>query len=256
MTQSASRNEYVQAFERGLAIISVFDGTALTLSEVAQRVEMSPAAARRYLVTLTELGYFSQEGGRFSPEVKLLELSAPYFASNATIRKAERALRELTTAIDETTVLTQLRGDEVVNVLANQTSQELAIQVVPARVLPAYCTAMGRAMLSHLSEQEAEARITGSHLERHTQWTRTNVSEILEQIEVARSLGYALVEEEHTAGIRTMAMAFRLPSNQLAALSAPTPMARETTAEYVARVEKPLRAAVAAVTSGQGPHFA
>lgn len=248
MSQPSSRNEYVQAFERGLAIISVFDGTALTLSEVAQRVEMSPAAARRYLVTLTELGYFSQEGGRFSPEVKLLELSAPYFASNATIRRAERALQNLTATIDETTVLTQLRGGEVVNVLANQTSQELAIQVVPARVLPAYCTAMGRAMLSHMDDQDVEALIARSRIESHTPWTRTSAKDILEQIELARSLGYALVEEEHTAGIRTMAIAFRLPSNQLAALSAPTPTARETTAEYIVRVEKPLRAAVEAVS--------
>lgn len=251
MEKAAARNEYVQAFERGLAIISSFDGSSLTLSEVAQRVGMSPAAARRYLSTLTELGYFSQDSGQFSAEAKLIELSAPYFAANATIRRAERALQELTRRIDETSVLTQLRVDEVVNVLAIQTTQELAIQVVPGRLLPAHCTAMGRAMLSLLTQQEASELVKNSQLERRTTHTRTRVQDILEQIELARVQGYAIVEEEHTPGIRTMSIAFRLPSNQLAALSAPTPMARETRAEYVARVEEPLRAAVASVTGSR-----
>lgn len=244
------RNEYVQAFERGLAVISSFDGTPLTLSEVAQRVNMSPAAARRYLSTLTELGYFSHHDGRFAAQSKLLELSDPYFAANNSSLRAQPILQELTGAIDETTTLTELKGSEVINVLDIPTTHELAIQIVRGKLLPSYCTAMGRAMLSLLPTNRASELLGSMALERHTIHTRTVLADILEQVELARQQGYALVEEEHTPGIRTMSMAFRLPRGQLAAFSAPTPTARESRRDYIARVEGPLRAAVLAMAGG------
>ena len=241
------RNEYVQAFERGLAVISSFDGSPLTLSEVAQRVKMPPAAARRYLSTLTQLGYFAHRNGRFSAQAKLLELANPYFAANDSTLRAESALKELTRQLNETTSLTQLEGSEVVNVLTVTSKHELSIQVVPGRKLPGYCTAMGRAMLSLLSAEEVRAILEETHLERLTIHTLTRSEDILEQIQLAADQGYALVEEEHTPGIRTMSVAFRLPQGQLAALSAPTPAARETRQEYIDRVEGPLKEAVASM---------
>lgn len=247
MGEQAQRNEYVQAFERGLAVIRAFNGSPMTLSEVARTVDMPPAAVRRYLGTLTGLGYFTHDAGRFAPGEKLVELSAPYVAANDSLQRALPILQELTERIDETTTLTHLKGHDVVNVLDVQTAHELAIQVIRGRTLPAYCTAMGRAMLSLLPENGAAEVLRGVPLERRTARTITSIDAILEQVHLARSRGYALVEEEHTSGIRTMSMAFRLPSGQLAAFSAPTPTARESRAAYVNRVEDPLRNAVAAM---------
>ncbi|MGO4840159.1 helix-turn-helix domain-containing protein, partial [Rhizobiaceae sp. 2RAB30] len=46
--------EFVEALAKGLAILECFDAShaEMTLSEVARRVELSPAAARRALITL------------------------------------------------------------------------------------------------------------------------------------------------------------------------------------------------------------
>ncbi|MGB9033026.1 MAG: IclR family transcriptional regulator C-terminal domain-containing protein [Paeniglutamicibacter sp.] len=253
MDAGSPRNEYVQAFERGLAVISAFDGSPLTLSEVAERVGMSPAAARRYLSTLTELGYFDHHGGRFSAQAKLLELSNPFIAANDPTLQAQSVLEELTGRINETTTLTLLKGTEVLNVLDIQTTQELAIQVERGRLLPAHCTAMGRAMLSLLPGDGAAKLLAAARTEPRTQHTLTDPLQILKQVQLARTRGYAFVEEEHTMGIRTMAMAFRLPGGQLAAFSAPTPTARESRKDYIARVEVPLRDAVRAMTGLAAP---
>lgn len=237
----------VQAFERGLAVISSFDGSALTLSEVAHRVGMPPAAARRYLVTLSELGYFAHRNGKFSAQAKLLELANPYFAANDFTVRAQAALQDLSQKVDETTSLTQLEGDHVVNVLAVDSLHELSIQVVPGRKLPVYCTAMGRAMLSLMSVADVESRLRDVSLVRHTVHTLTRIEDVMDQISRAREQGYAVAEEEHTPGIRTMSMAFKLPQGQLAALSVPTPTARESREAYIKRVEGPLREAVASM---------
>lgn len=249
MSTNIQRNEYVQAFERGLAVISCFDGSSLTLSEVAQRVDMSPAAARRYLSTLTELGFFSQRNGKFSAQAKLLELSNPYFAANDFMASAQPVLHTLARHLDETTSLTQLMGHEVVNVMAVQAPHELSINVVQGHRLPAYCTAMGRAMLSLRPEAEVRELLETLDLQRLTAHTLTRVEEIAEQIELARTRGYAFVEEEQSLGIRTMSMAFRTPQGRIAAFSAPTPTARESRDSYLRRIEEPLRKAVAQIES-------
>ncbi|MGI5951101.1 MAG: helix-turn-helix domain-containing protein, partial [Brooklawnia sp.] len=48
------RSDYVQSLARGLAVISVFDAEhpRMTLTEVAQRADLTRAAARRFLLTL------------------------------------------------------------------------------------------------------------------------------------------------------------------------------------------------------------
>ncbi|WP_125615180.1 IclR family transcriptional regulator domain-containing protein [Specibacter cremeus] len=244
MTAEVQRSEYVQAFERGLAVISSFEGTPQTLSEVAQKLGMSPAAARRYLVTLTELGYLAHDGSRFSAQAKLLELAQPYFSSHDGLQLAQLALQQLTKSVHETSSLTQLDGTEVINVLSVQTTQELAIQVVPGLRLPAYCTAMGRAMLSLMTDEEVTETLAAADLVRHTVKTIVDRDALLEQIRTARRDGYALAEEEYSPGIRTMSRAFRFPQGQLAALSVPTPTARESREAYIARVADPLRNAV------------
>ena len=50
---------FVQSLQRGLEVIRAFDADAreLTLSDVARRTGLSRAAARRFLLTLVDLGY-------------------------------------------------------------------------------------------------------------------------------------------------------------------------------------------------------
>jgi IclR family transcriptional regulator, pca regulon regulatory protein len=51
-------SHFVQSLRRGLEVIRAFDAEApeLTLSDVARRTGLSRAAARRFLLTLAELG--------------------------------------------------------------------------------------------------------------------------------------------------------------------------------------------------------
>ncbi len=73
------RPDYVQSLERGLAVIKAFDGEhpRLTLSDVARRTKMR-AAARRFLLTLVELGYVHSDGKEFSLRPSVLDVGAAY----------------------------------------------------------------------------------------------------------------------------------------------------------------------------------
>jgi len=55
--------DFVQSLQRGLAVIRAFDAEhpTFTLSEVARATGLARAAARRFLLTLVELGYGAEE---------------------------------------------------------------------------------------------------------------------------------------------------------------------------------------------------
>jgi len=58
----------VQSLERGLAVIRAFDvdHPELTLSDVARATGLTRAAARRFLLTLVDLGYVRTDDRLFS----------------------------------------------------------------------------------------------------------------------------------------------------------------------------------------------
>src|SRR5581483_5047805 len=72
--------DFVQSLERGFAVIRSFAGerTALTLSEVATATGLTRAAARRFLLTLAELGYVAADGRSFRLTPRVLELGRGY----------------------------------------------------------------------------------------------------------------------------------------------------------------------------------
>src|SRR5207237_9164578 len=76
-------NDFVQSLERGLAVIRAFgpERTRLTLSEVAREAGLTRAAARRFLLTLVELGYVRSDGREFSLRPRVLELGYAYLSA-------------------------------------------------------------------------------------------------------------------------------------------------------------------------------
>ena len=75
--------DFVQSLQRGLAVIRAFDGesTMLTLGEVATATGLARAAARRFLLTLVDLGYVRVDARLFELSPRVLELGRAYLSS-------------------------------------------------------------------------------------------------------------------------------------------------------------------------------
>src|SRR5271157_3756183 len=72
--------------------------------------------------------------------------------------------------------------------------------------LPAYCTSMGRVLLSGLSELELTAYLDRVVLDAHTPKTITDKSVLAAELQRVRQDGYALVDEELEMGLRSLAV--------------------------------------------------
>ncbi|MEU6263672.1 IclR family transcriptional regulator domain-containing protein [Saccharopolyspora shandongensis] len=235
---------FVRALERGLAVIRAFDGSPpeLSLSEVAGRAGMSPAAARRYLHTFVELGYLAQHGRTFVAQPKLVELAFPYYATAAFTRPVEAELERLATEVGESCALTVRNGAFVTNVVCANAHRELAIQIQVGRQLPAYCSAMGRILLAALPADEVREVLESAERVRHTAHTVTDLAELIGIIERARTCGYAVGDEEFQVGIRSVAVGVRNASGEVVgAVSISAAAARVPTSTLTAELLSKLR---------------
>ncbi len=75
--------DFVASLEKGLKVLLCFDRkhSKFSLSEVARLTGYTPAAARRFLMTLEELDYLHSDGKRFWVAPRILLLARPYLTS-------------------------------------------------------------------------------------------------------------------------------------------------------------------------------
>ena len=109
----------MQSLERGLAVIKAFSGEEpeLTLSDIARRTGMTRAAARRFVLTLVDLGYVGTVDRKFHLRPTVLELGYTYLSLMSFPRVATPHLAALSEQLQETTSVAVLDRDDIVYVV-------------------------------------------------------------------------------------------------------------------------------------------
>jgi IclR family pca regulon transcriptional regulator len=202
---------YVQSFARGLAVIRSFDATrpAQTLTEVAAASGLSRAGARRILLTLQALGYVEADGRYFTLTAKILDLGFAYLTSMPFWNLAEPVMEELVGQVHESCSAAVLNGTEIVYVLRVPTHKIITINLSIGSRLPAFCTSMGRVLLSALDEDQLDATLDATALEARTPHTITDKTALKQAIAVVRRQGWAIVDQELEEGLISMSAPIR-----------------------------------------------
>jgi IclR family pca regulon transcriptional regulator len=198
--------EFVQSLERGLAVIRAFgpDDPELTLSDVARRTDLTRAAARRFLLTLVDLGYVRSDGKHFALTPRVLELGYAYLSSLSLPEIAEPHLERLAAQVRESSSVSVLDGDEIVYVGRVPTSRIMRVSINVGTRFPAYATSMGRVLLAALPDLDdylarAELRPLTPRAIDSPEGLRAELHKIREQ-------GWALVDQELEEGLRSIAV--------------------------------------------------
>ena len=148
---------FVQSLERGLAVIRAFDehNPELTLSDVARSTGLTRAAARRFLLTLADLGYVRTDGRWFTLSPRILELGYAYLSSLSLTEVAEPHLERLVAEVHESSSVSVLDREDIVYVARVPTARIMAVSINVGTRFPAYATSMGRVLLSRLPGRRA-----------------------------------------------------------------------------------------------------
>jgi IclR family pca regulon transcriptional regulator len=240
----------VQSLERGLSVIRAFDSEhrELALSEVARATGLTRAAARRFLLTLVELGYMHFDGSRFSLRPRVLELGFAYLSSLSLPEVAEPHMEALVARINESSSISVLDDTDVVYVARVPTRRIMSITLAVGTRLPAYVTSMGRVLLAALPDAELEERLARIEIEPLTTRTVKDHDQLRAVLEQVRRQGYAVTDQELEQGLRSAAVPIHDASDAVvASLNVSVHASRASMAELRTRFLPPAREAAEAI---------
>ena len=112
-TARIGERERVRSLARGLAVIQAFgpERPAMTLTEVAAATDMTRAAARRFLLTLEDLGFVESDGKHFSLTPHILRLGYAYLSSISWWNVAQPFMEQVAQTVQESCSAAALDGD-------------------------------------------------------------------------------------------------------------------------------------------------
>ncbi|MFC3961503.1 IclR family transcriptional regulator domain-containing protein [Nocardia jiangsuensis] len=242
--------DFVQSLGRGLAVIRAFDAEhpRQTLSDVARVTGLTRATARRFLLTLAELGYVRADGSAFALTPRVLELGYAYLSSLTLPELAGPHLEALSAAVRESSSVSILDGDDVVYVARVAVSRIMTVSISIGTRFPAYATSMGRVLLAGLPAADLDAYLARASFTDLTGRTVVTAGDLRDQLSATRATGYCIVDQELEVGLRSLAAPIRNPEGQVvAALNISTPAARYSLDDLTEHLIPPLLRAAAAI---------
>jgi IclR family pca regulon transcriptional regulator len=254
MTDGARRSprdtDFVQSLARGLAVINAFDAEhpRMTLSQVARAAGMAPATARRFLVTLAQLGYVRHEDGLYSLRARVLDLGYRYLSRLSVRDVAEPHLEQLAAEVHESSSLSILDGDDIVYVSRVPVTRIIAITIGMGTRLPACWTSMGRVLLAGLPERELDAYLARVELSPQTGRSITDPGALRAEVDRVRKQGWSIVDQELDEGLRAVAVPVRSRLGvPFAAVNIATHAGRASNEDIRRRLLPPLLSAAARI---------
>ncbi len=221
-----ARADYIEGLAKGLAVLEAFDTERQRLNATlaAQRTGITRAAARRHLLTLTELGYLETDGSHYWLSARVLRFAGSYMATSRLPRALQPTLNRLSAQTEAAFSAVVLDGSEGVIVARSAGSAEpvraLAYGLHLGARLPAHATSTGRVLLASLSKTDFSAWLKGRALTRITPQTEVSTKAFKTLIERVREDDFCLAREAHELGIHALAVPLRdMQGRTLAALN-------------------------------------
>lgn len=199
-------------------------GTQLMLST---RLGIPKSSLHALLRTMTARGWLDTDptGSVYRLGIHSLTLGSAYLDGDSVVARASSAMDEIASTTEEAVHLGRLDGTHVVYTAKRESAHPLRMHSAVGRRLPAYSTALGRAILAE-QPVDVRERLVPDDITALTAQTTTERGRLLEIIDKAAVLGYAVESEESCIGVRCFAVALPFDRNAIDALSVAVPMSR------------------------------
>jgi IclR family transcriptional regulator, KDG regulon repressor len=202
----------IQSVDRALRILDLFDEhtTELKITDISDQMGLHKSTVHSILKTLQQRGYIYQnlENGKYGLGMKLFE-RGNYVIQSLDIRQlAQKYLMDLSAKTGQTTHLVILDGKEGTYVDKVEGPMAVILYSRIGKRIPLHCSAVGKALIAFKEKDELEKILSGYEYTEQTEFTITNESEFLQELEQVRSQGYAVDNQENEPGVRCIASTY------------------------------------------------
>jgi IclR family transcriptional regulator, acetate operon repressor len=214
----------------------------LTLGEVARGVGVGKSSAHILLATLRARGWVTEAGesGRYVLGSQAIAAGVEAMRQAGIGSWIESHMERLTQVTRESVTLGVLAGDSVLVTHHVSSPEMLAVNTRPGERFALHASAIGKAFLAGMSDDEIAARYPGGPLTGYAHGAVRDTDELWREIEATRRRGYSVSVDEVYDGISAVAVPLRRGAGQVAtAIALVTPSSRFDVDAAIA----PLRAA-------------
>jgi IclR family pca regulon transcriptional regulator len=247
-----------QSLERGLAILALFTSgrPLLGVSEIGRTLELSHSTAHRYVATLAGLGYLQQdrESKRYRLGPRVLDLGFAAINSMPVRKVSAPHLQLLSDETGHTVNMAILDGGDIVYVdrcrASRPRQRDIDLDLHIGARLPAYCTAMGKALMAFLPEDRLTAVLHDLDLVARGPNTIVNEAVFRAELTRIRRDGIAVNDEELAYGLRSIAAPISTRSGHVvAALNLAVHRSMASTTDLLERFAPAVRRTAAAISA-------
>ncbi|MFP4661495.1 MAG: IclR family transcriptional regulator [Halanaerobiales bacterium] len=184
------------------------NGKPVSLSSLSNKTEMNISTVYRLLNTMAAMGYVEQD------------INDHYYLGHFAYRIAEQIqdsldwkefihpyLEEIVELCNETASFTRLQNRQILYLDEVKSTHMLKIITDTGDTKPAYCTAAGKILLSHLDKKRLRKYIDNTQFIKYSENTVTDAQRLVELLEKIKEQGYAVEIEEFEEGVVSVAAA-------------------------------------------------
>jgi len=219
-----SKKYTVPSLEKTLLMIETIAAheTPLGVSELCKLVSMPKTSAFFILNTLEQRHYITKtDEGKYSLGTRFISLGQSVLSKLDIRQQAKPFMEELSHETKFTVHLAILdRGEAVYLEKVESPASFVKFSTYIGQRWPLHVSGVGKALASHLSDEELEEIIGQTGLSLKTENTVTSLKEFKSILATAREQGYAVEDEEGEVGIRCIGSSiFGHDGKQQAAIS-------------------------------------
>lgn len=196
----------VPSLERALLLLEVLAKSAngLTLSQLARQLELPKSSLHCLLLTFERAGYLYREEqtGRFRFGLKLHGLASLAITGIPLRRVATPFLHALAQRTRMTTHMAILEQGEAVLVEKVEPLGMPRLATWVGKRMDLHCTALGKALIADLAEEDLDRLLQRQTLLRHNENTIVSPRKLKENLAHVRRQGFSLDDEEEEIGSR------------------------------------------------------
>ncbi|MBS0449310.1 MAG: IclR family transcriptional regulator [Proteobacteria bacterium] len=234
--------------ERSLRLLALLahEGRALSLADLAARLQLPKGTAHRICAQLLAAGFLARDVDErwFSvgPALRRLALDTLNHGVERGLR--HEVLAELVAKVGETCNFTTLDGTSVLYLDRVEAEWPLRLTLDVGSHVPLHCTASGKLFLAHMQADERDHVIANLGLPGMTRNTITTAAALHAECAQIVKDGHSCDREEFIAGLIAVAVPVRDARGTVrAALAVHAPVARMTLGDAVGQLSALRRAA-------------
>lgn len=220
--------------------------------ELSDHFGMPRSTMYRYLSTLRGVGLIAEdEAGRYRLGPRILQLARVAKQQQSVLRIAAPVIADLNRRFNETVILNEKIGHEMVMLERVDTRHSVAASALRGQILPWPAAASAKVLLAFADAEDREAMLRLMKPVRYTPKTITSRAALRSALTKIQKQGYAVGDEELEIGVRGIAVPIFVGDECRFSLSIAVPSFRLPDDKLPEMIEM-LKAAAIAVTKGMG----